>query len=174
MNRVSNIMNKFILSILLLLLAGTTSIALAQTCRSTSEIPSSTPSSRFTENGDGTVSDTFTGLMWAKYHETQTNGPYTVHWDTALARAEASTLAGHTDWRLPNIKELLTIVEVRCEDPVLNSQVFPATGTVGTYWSATPDVNFSSAVWALDFGTGRTTNPDRDRFHYVRLVRDAQ
>ena len=60
----------------------------------------------FADNGDGTVTDSATGLMWA-----QADSIIGMDWESALAYAESSELAGHTDWRLPNTKELQSIVD---------------------------------------------------------------
>jgi len=61
---------------------------------------------RFTDNGDGTVTDHCTGLMWQK--ETAP-GEYT--WQEALEYCENLSLAGHRNWRLPNVRELESIVD---------------------------------------------------------------
>jgi hypothetical protein len=60
----------------------------------------------FQDNGDGTVSDQATGLMWQ-----QADGGKGRDWEDALAYAEGLRLAGYTDWRLPNAKELQSIVD---------------------------------------------------------------
>ena len=60
----------------------------------------------FADNGDGTVTDTATGLMWQ-----QADDGVARDWGEALAYAEDLTLAGHGDWRLPNAKELQSIVD---------------------------------------------------------------
>lgn len=60
----------------------------------------------FVDNGDGTISDTATGLMWA-----QGDSQEGMDWGDALAYAENSKLAGFSDWRLPNVKELQGIVD---------------------------------------------------------------
>jgi hypothetical protein len=60
----------------------------------------------FIDNGDGTITDNATGLMWA-----QDDNGTGVYWEDALTYAESSTLAGHNDWRLPNVKELQSIVD---------------------------------------------------------------
>ena len=60
----------------------------------------------FQDNGDNTITDTTTGLMWARQDSVKP-----MSWEKALAWAEASTLAGYTDWRLPNAKELQFIVD---------------------------------------------------------------
>ncbi len=67
---------------------------------------------RFTDNGDGTVTDNATGLMWPKdlTGAAANNGEY-VRWQEAIDFAEALDFAGHQDWRLPNILELQSIVD---------------------------------------------------------------
>lgn len=61
---------------------------------------------QFQDNGDGTISDTATGLMWS-----QMDSGMGLDWREALAFCENYDLAGHTDWRLPTIKELNSIVD---------------------------------------------------------------
>ncbi len=61
---------------------------------------------RFADNGDGTVSDRATGLMWMK-----TDSGKGMDWEHALAYAENLVHAGHSDWRLPNAKELQSLVD---------------------------------------------------------------
>lgn len=58
------------------------------------------------DNGDGTVTDLASGLMWSK-----SDSGTGLNWSNALAYAESSALAGYTDWRLPNAKELQSIVD---------------------------------------------------------------
>ncbi len=60
----------------------------------------------FTDNGDGTVTDAATGLMWQG-----TDSGHGMQWEEALAYAESLTFAGYDDWRLPNAKELQSIVD---------------------------------------------------------------
>ncbi len=117
----------------------------------------------FTDNGDGTVSDNATGLMWQQNDDGNTRD-----WETALSYSENLNLAGHSDWRLPNAKELQSIVDyTRCPD-VTNSAaidpVFSATtfndpegnpGQYGYYWTGTSHLDgsnpYSSAVY-IAFG----------------------
>ncbi len=61
---------------------------------------------KLVDNGDGTVSDLATGLMWAK-----SDSPDSMNWEDALAYCAQSRLGGHSDWRLPNVKELQSIVD---------------------------------------------------------------
>ncbi|MBF0227770.1 MAG: DUF1566 domain-containing protein [Desulfobacterales bacterium] len=57
----------------------------------------------FTDNGDGTITDNVTGLMWQKSFSQ-------VEWADAPGAAAASTTGGHTDWRVPTIKELYSLI----------------------------------------------------------------
>jgi len=58
------------------------------------------------DNGDGTITDSNTGLMWMKIDSGKG-----MTWEEALAYAENSTYAGYSDWRLPNAKELQYLVD---------------------------------------------------------------
>lgn len=71
---------------------------------------------KFVNNGNGTITDSATGLMWMK----SDNGSG-VLWENALSYAEAFEYAGHTDWRLPNAKELQSIVDYTRSPVITNS-----------------------------------------------------
>ncbi|MCC6696143.1 MAG: DUF1566 domain-containing protein [Candidatus Hydrogenedentes bacterium] len=66
------------------------------------------------DNGDGTVADLNTGLMW------QRDPGDKVTWDAAVSGAQALNLAGYTDWRLPSIKELYSLIQFSGTDPILH------------------------------------------------------
>jgi len=66
--------------------------------------------SRFVDNADGTITDKVTGLMWQKGENERMN------WYEALRYCQEMRLAGYTDWRLPNIKELNTILDLSYKD----------------------------------------------------------
>jgi len=78
----------------------------------------------FHDNGDGTVSDLATGLMWAQHDSGEG-----LNWEEALGFCENFHLAGHTDWRLPTIKELNSIVDYNKgqNDAAINETVFNIT-----------------------------------------------
>ena len=61
---------------------------------------------RYQDNGDGTITDKATGLTWMK-----ADSGKGMDWPTALEYAEDLKLAGHADWRLPNAKELQSIID---------------------------------------------------------------
>ncbi|MEM7345663.1 MAG: DUF1566 domain-containing protein [Chloroflexota bacterium] len=70
----------------------------------------------FADNGDGTITDQATGLMW-----TQNDNGAGVFWGDALNYCETLEYAGHTDWRLPDAKELHTIVDYTRSPATTNS-----------------------------------------------------
>lgn len=78
----------------------------------------------FADNGDGTVSDSATGLMWAQYDSGEG-----LNWGQALAYCEHLNLSNYSDWRLPTIKELNSIVDYsKCQDcAAINENVFNIT-----------------------------------------------
>jgi hypothetical protein len=133
--------------------------AAAQVCNPA--IPESTSTSSFIAVSDGTATDLQTGLMWKRCAEGQswqvagactgTAAGYT--WQGALQQASAAIFAGHTDWRLPNIKELRSLVEDRCHSPAINSTVFPGTPSSG-FWSASVYANQPGDAWLVSFNVG--------------------
>lgn len=90
----------------------------------------------FHDNGDGTVTDNATGLTWMK-----ADSGMTMNWGEALAYAEAFEYAGHDDWRLPNAKELQSIVDYsRAPDATGSAAidpVFSVTDIESYYWTGT-------------------------------------
>jgi hypothetical protein len=94
-------------------------------------------------------------------------------WQQALEAPDGYSFAGYSDWRLPNIKELSSIIEQRCYNPAINLSVFPA--TPGSYfWSSSPDADGSEVAWNVDFGYGYADNNLRNFNLHVRLVRSGQ
>ncbi len=140
------------------------------------------------DNGDGTVSDAKTGLVWKKCSEGQSwnaasnscdSSAVTYNWQGALQQAQdvnaglAGENLGKTDWRVPNIKELASLVEQKCWNPAINVFVFPSTPS-SSYWSSSPDANNSSYAWFVNFDGGYGFAVNKYNFRYVRLVRSGQ
>ncbi len=75
----------------------------------------------YTDNGDGTVTDNVTGLMWSQSPDLNGDGTIDVNdklmYDEAAAGAESFNLAGYDDWRLPTIKELYSLIMFTGIDP---------------------------------------------------------
>ena len=88
-------------------------------------------------------------------------------WDEALAFAES--LGG--GWRVPNIKELASLVEYACILPSINGNVFPNAGQID-HWSSTPDTFDDSSVWVISFGSGDDGTNPKNQDSPVYLVRD--
>ena len=141
----------------------------AQTCKP--DIPASTPDWQLTDHGDGTVTDIKTGLMWKKCLEgfsgssCNSDGSVSLFtWKAALERADGHVFAGHDDWRLPNIKELNSIVEEKCVAPAINLNRFPNTpdtsncDTDSYVWSGSPVAeDEDDQAWAVGFFSGHTS-----------------
>lgn len=105
----------------------------------------------FTDNGNGTITDNLTNLIWQKM-------PFadTLTWEQALVYADTVSLGGMNDWRLPNIKELQSISEERLLNPSLNTNYF-AVNSAKKYWSSTSLPNQPTKAWYLNTQFGITT-----------------
>lgn len=154
-------------------------LAIAQVCVTESQIPSSTPTAQFTDHADGTVTDNRTRLMWAKCPlgrsgaDCSTGVVQALNWGDALQAGEESELAGHNDWRLPNVKELSSIIELRCGAPAVNAEVFPNT-SLYSYWTGSPSAINPIGAWVVVFAfAGETVSDSRNSLRMVRLVRDS-
>lgn len=143
-------------------------------------IPISTPTASFTVNGDGTLVDPRTGLMWMRCLLGQAlvagvcTGTASIYtWSDALAAAHAAAFAGHADWRLANPKEMASISEDRCAGPSLNGDLFPIT-SFGT-WTSTPvkgGTSLFDQAWVIDAIGGMNAVPKNQEIP-VLLVRKA-
>jgi len=153
------------------------------------------PAPRFTDNGDGTVTDNLTGLMWmteancignvhgAYDSEGINNGDGRVYWQTALgfvaavnaATYDCNVSTSHTDWRLPNIRELESLVDLGQTGPALSSG-HPFTGVVSSYyWSSSTIETGPDNAWVVYFNNGFVGWDDKDGYaNYVWPVRAGQ
>lgn len=151
----------------------------------------------FTNNGDGTVTDNNTGLIWqrcsvgqtqiiqnniltcggtaALYNWYQATGEYSEYYNNSSNRINVcgSLNLGGGGWRLPTKKELITIVDYGLSYPAIQSDFFPYTSR-SYYWSSTTYVNSSNYAWSVDFQRGEVTRLKRELYFYVRCVRDGQ
>lgn len=153
-----------------------------QTCKPA--IPASTPTGQFVDHGDGTVTDIHTGLMWKQCLEglsgsgCATGTLLTFTWQGALQQPGVVNggggFSGHADWRLPNIKELRSIVEEQCMFPAINLTLFP--NDLGSYvWSSSPYAYVSDGAWDVNFDDGSAFfNYGRGGNRAVRLVRGGE
>jgi hypothetical protein len=127
-------------------------------------VPPSTSPTGYTDNGDGTVTDSTTGLMWEK-----TGTPTAMTQPAAVTYcATMATTGGHSDWRLPSKIELLSIVDYGRYGPSVNA-IF--TGTLLNYWSSTLAAGSTSLAWGVSFSIGDPNNTGMTNPYFVRCVR---
>lgn len=146
----------------------------------------------YQDNDDGTITDLNTGLMWQKTPDFNSK----VGFDQAQSDAETLDLAGHTDWRLPTIKELYSLIDfggsLGTHEPYIDTAYFnfvygdEAAGEReidAQYWSSTEYVglteingNTSETAFGVNFADGRIKGyPMRNRKGlFVRYVRDNE
>lgn len=139
----------------------------------------SLPAETFADNGNGTVTDSDTGLVWQRCTAGQNNdttctGTASAHsWQTALNYCNGLNLAGKA-WRLPSIEELKSILDKGRANPSIDTAFFPATQT-GRYWTSTTYASFISSAWVVYFGgavgSGTLSSaPKSNALYYVRCV----
>lgn len=117
------------------------------------------------DNADGTVTDEKTGLIWQKIASDQA-----MTWEQALKYCGELKLAGQTDWRLPNIKELRSLSDNRKVEPSLDKTFFPK-AQPASYWSSTTHFNRPQQAWFVDFKTGLVSHEDKPQPYWVLAVR---
>ena len=130
---------------------------------------------RETIMGGEVVTDRLTGLMWTRCALPASNcsilAPAT--WLDALTNAAGSNHAGFTNWRLPNLEELRSIVDYSRVTSVVNNSIFQGLSTDLTYWTSTPVNNETNArAYAIHFGLGTVIEAPRTDSHTLLLVRD--
>ena len=118
------------------------------------------------DNEDGTITDTDTGLMWQ-----QEDDNITRMYELAITYCENVDFSTYSDWRLPNKKELFSIIDNSQLDPAVDSTAFPNTDS-SHYWSSTTPNSLQA--WSVDFSNGNVINYDRANSRYVRCVRGEQ
>lgn len=132
----------------------------------------------FQNNGDGTITDTTTNLMWQRCTAPSQDvncavTPALYNWDNALAYCNALTLGGHFDWRVPNVKALHSILDAnKATAPVIDTLSFSDT-QAASYWSSTTLTGTGSMAWYVDFSSSivMTSPVNKQDPQYVRCVR---
>ena len=161
----------------------------------------------YTDNGDGTITDNNTGLIWEKkddsgglhgmkntYTWAITPEPYTNIMNGTMVTEFLAALntppcfAGHCDWRIPNVRELQSIVNYNGSLPAIKDAFFHYSGCPGctdvtqascsctlptaSYWSSTTaEYSDRTLAWYVDFGRGRGDADDKRGALPVRAVR---
>jgi hypothetical protein len=125
----------------------------------------------YTDNGDGTLTDNLTGLVW---QQVAAPSPYTQ--PAALGYCADLSLAGHSDWRLPSVTELLSIVDTSTSNPSIDRMFLPQTLTDYYFWSSTPyavppDAGPPGSAWGVYFNNGYSDYNFVTIIYSVRCVR---
>jgi hypothetical protein len=145
----------------------------------------SLPTERFQDNGDGTVTDVESKLMWMRCSSGQqwlgkrcVGVPAAYSWADAQRYAEKVSRDGaafFNDWRVPTLRDLATITDRACKNPRTNLAVFPGT-PAAPFWSSTPrpGENVGERALALSFGAAGVMLESKDERFHVRLVRNGR
>jgi hypothetical protein len=155
------------------------------------------PSPRFTNNGNGTVTDHLTGLIWLQ----NANCANALRdWTTALRNVMELNLVGtmnskpcgdtsnsgshQTDWRLPNVKELQSLIDFAYENPALSNAAGTAKwSTAGDafigvqsdyYWSSSTHAASTDIAWYVYLYGGNVNGDNKTAEYYVWPVRGGQ
>jgi hypothetical protein len=130
----------------------------------------------YTQNGDGTVTDTVTGLMWQQQNDSQIRD-----WWESISYCQGLSQAGFDDWRLPDVMELASIIDDSTKEPAIDTTVFPGTAA-DDYWSSTSKSDDGGIAWVVGFYSGVVdvenyffgTNDNHKYYNnYVRCVRSG-
>lgn len=137
---------------------------------------------RFIDNGDGTTTDSTSGLMWMRFAEGQT-------WSGAGCTGQAKLFsldqakeihqdfAGHADWRLPTVDELKSIVDPSRSNPAFDPLVFLGfeQNSMPVFWTSTSaGKDFDKEGWYyVSFYSGSSFASESQARNSVRLVRNA-
>lgn len=132
-----------------------------------SDAPGVAPLERFIDNGDETITDRKTGLMFQQYSAADR-----MIWEDALSYCFTSTFAGFEDWRLPTTEELRAIVDyASLSSPPVDLDIFPdITGSY--YWTGTTTQMDTGSAWAIYMSNGLDVSAaDKSDDYYVLPVR---
>ena len=134
----------------------------------------------YVDNNNGTISDLSTGLMWKKCVEDLSGSDCGDDSKSAKSRTQAAQIAiceadntaSYTDWRLPNINELASLVDYSTSSPAINQIYFPRTPN-GWFWTSTSLApSEASSGWVFDFIRGKTDVDPKSITHMARCVRN--
>lgn len=129
---------------------------------------------RYTYSDNGTeVTDVQAGLVWRRCSEGQIwNAGTCTGTATGFTHEQALAYAkNQVGWRMPNVKELSSLVDTSRFNPAIDGNAFPLTPSA-LYWASSPDVRLPSLAWTVDFGIGGVVSSNRySPTVLLRLVR---
>ncbi len=126
----------------------------------------------YVDNGDGTLTDDHSRLMWRKDSVDSSTG---LSWQGALAACETMDFANHSDWRLPNRNELQSLADYASFDPTVDAAFSNTESSL--YWSSTTDLKKPDMAWLVSFQYGLVvsnniwTEYSKMDEHFVRCLR---
>jgi len=133
----------------------------------------------YTQNGcgSGTVVDNQTNLCWQR-DDSQSGG---MTWQAALDACNATTTAGHTDWRLPTRGEAISMLDYSCDDTVRphcqsdfnNNALNWVNGAANGYWTSTTRADDTAVAYAILASVGYLSLNAKTSSKFVRCVRQA-
>ncbi len=115
----------------------------------------------------GIVTDTQTELLWQ-----DDAAASDMNWTAAITQCEGLSLGSHSDWRLPNLNELRSIIDWTRSDPAIDP-VFQNTVSA-FYWSSTTFGSNPADAWSINFNDGNQDAWWKPNPYYVRCVRGGQ
>lgn len=126
------------------------------------------PTPRFLDNGDGTVTDNLTGLMWTQNANLNSTRP----WSDALSDVNTLNLGGHEDWRLPNRKEFISLMDYAESNPALPAgHPFLNVQTGTSYWTSSTTALNTAFAWLSSLRAGTLGYTNKTSSYYVWAVR---
>jgi len=127
-------------------------------------VPPSVSPTNYRDNGDQTITDTVTGLMWQQAASTSA-----MVWSATGPYCASQATGGHADWRVPTKIELSSLFDYGRTGKVFNSAVFSGPGDY--YWTSTVMASISGNAWTVNFSSGSVYQYAMSMTYYVRCVR---
>jgi len=125
------------------------------------------------------VRDNVTGLIWevktddGSIHDKDDTYTWQDAQDVFIAAVNAEQFGGHSDWRIPTLKELASITDLGRYNPAINRDYFPNTLS-SYYWSSTTNAYVTDYAWYVDFRNGYGSSSNKSNSYYARAVRGGQ
>ena len=126
------------------------------------------------------VRDNVTGLVWenktddGSIHDKDNTYNWQDAQDVFIATLNSQNFGGYSDWRLPSVNELQSIVDYSRHDPAINADYFPNTESSG-YRSSTTSAGSPNYAWVVNFFIGSIFDGYKSGYnYYVRAVRSGQ
>jgi hypothetical protein len=121
----------------------------------------------YVNNGDNTVTDHATGLLWQRVEDTTTRP-----WGESINACKTLGLAGR-GWRLPNIRELTSLVDYSRDHPAMNTTIFSYINAQ-SYWSSTTGTDVSSNAWIAYILDGKVFSDPKTNNYWTKCVTCAE